>query len=262
MSQSILTVEGVAKSFDGFAAVSDVSFTVDAGERVALIGPNGAGKSTTFNMINGQLRPDRGRVLLDGRDVTGLPPRALWRLGVGRTFQITAVFASMSVAENVAVALLSRERSWLSPRRPRVLVGGNARDLLAEVGLQEAAEKLAGVLAYGDLKRLELALALANEPRLLLLDEPTAGMAPKERRELMALIVRLAAERRTAVLFTEHDMDVVFGYATRILVMNRGEIIAAGSPAEVRADQHVRDVYLGHGGAGGGKPSTPTRSTV
>jgi branched-chain amino acid transport system ATP-binding protein len=249
MTQPVLSVDRIAKSFDGFAAVDGVSFAVAAGERVALIGPNGAGKSTTFNIINGQLQPDRGSVALDGQDITGLPPRVLWRRGVGRTFQITAAFASMTVVENVAIALLSRERAWFDPRRPGALAKGEALDLLSEVGMRDAAGKLAGVLAYGDLKRLELALALANKPRLLLLDEPTAGMAPRERRALMALIVRIAGERETAVLFTEHDMDVVFGHATRVLVMNRGEIIASGSPAEVRASPIVREVYLGHGTA-------------
>jgi branched-chain amino acid transport system ATP-binding protein len=261
MSRQVLSIDGISKSFDGFAAVAGVSFSVAAGERVALIGPNGAGKSTTFNIINGQLQPDRGKVMLDGEDITGLPPRVLWRRGVGRTFQITAAFASMTVAENVAVALLSRERAWFDPRRPGALADGEALDLLGEVGMRAAADQLAGVLAYGDLKRLELALALANKPRLLLLDEPTAGMAPRERRELMALIVRVAGERQTAVLFTEHDMDVVFGHATRVLVMNRGEIIASGSPAEVRASPQVREVYLGHGTISA-RPPGQSRSTV
>ncbi len=247
MSPPVLAVEAIAKSFDGFPALVAASFNVAAGELVALIGPNGAGKTTTFNVVNGQLAPDRGQVRLDGADVTGLVPRALWRLGVGRTFQITATFASMTVVENVAIALMSRERAWSLWRSAARFREEEAMALLDEVGMAVAAQRTCGLLAYGDLKRVELALALANRPRLLLLDEPTAGMAPTERRALMALVARIARDRQTAVLFTEHDMDVVFGHATRVLVMNRGEIIASGSADDVRADPRVREVYLGHG---------------
>ena len=202
-------------------------------------------------MINGQIRPDAGRVRLDGRDVTGAAPRVLWRLGVARTFQITATFGSMTVAENVAVALLSRDNDLASPQAVARRYRDEVERLLGEVGMAAAAERLCGVLAYGDLKRVELALALANAPRLLLMDEPTAGMAPKERSALMGLVDRIARERGTAVLFTEHDMDVVFAHADRILVMNRGRLIASGSPEVVRRNAEVRDVYLGHGQASG-----------
>ncbi len=245
MSGAILAVESIAKSFDGFPAVAGVSFEVGAGERVAMIGPNGAGKSTTFNVVNGQLRPDGGRVLLDGSDVTGAPPRALWRKGVARTFQVTQTFASMTVAENVGVALISRERAWWRLPADGETVRQEALELLADVGMADAADRLCGLLAYGDLKRVELALALANRPKLLLLDEPTAGMAPKERRALMSLVSRIVAERNAALLFTEHDMDIVFGHASRVIVMNRGMIIASGAPEAVRADPIVREVYLG-----------------
>ena len=248
-----LAAAGLVKSFDGFRAVSGVSLEVAAGELVALIGPNGAGKTTTFNMLNGQLPPDAGSVRLDGQDVTGLAPRALWRLGVGRTFQITQVFASMTVAENVAVVLMSRDRAWWQLTSGARYRRDETMALITEVGMAGHQHEIAGRLAYGDLKRVELALALANRPRLLLLDEPTAGMAPPERQALMALVARLARERGAAVLFTEHDMDVVFGHATRVLVMSRGEIIAAGSPGEIRASARVRDVYLGHAPA----PSPP-----
>jgi len=243
---SVLAVEELAKSWGGVRAVDGVSFAVSEGEMLALIGPNGAGKSTCFNMIGGQLRPDRGRVLLAGANVTGAPPRRLSRLGVGRTFQITETFASMTVRENVQAALLShRRRIW---RFGRPLAGQAveaAEELLDQVGLAEQAARAAGVLAYGDLKRLELAMALANAPRLLLMDEPTAGMAPAERTALMALVRQLATTQRLAVLFTEHDMDVVFGIADRILVLNRGQLIAEGDAAAIRADARVRDVYLG-----------------
>jgi branched-chain amino acid transport system ATP-binding protein len=242
---SVLEVRDLVKSYGGVHAVRGVSFDVAAGELVALIGPNGAGKTTTFNMLNGQITPDAGRVSLDGRDVTGLPPRALWRMGVGRTFQITATFASMSVAENVEVALLSQAGSFGFLRTGRDEARQGAGELLRLTGIDSLANRTCGELAYGDVKRVELAIALANKPRLLLMDEPCAGMAPNERDQLMALAARTARERGTAVLFTEHDMDVVFGHATRILVMNRGRLIASGTPAEVRTNPDVRAVYLG-----------------
>ncbi len=249
----VLAVAGLAKSFGGVAAVAEVTFAVASGEMLALIGPNGAGKSTCFNILSGQLRPDRGEVLLGGETITGLPPRAIWRRGVGRTFQITATFASMTVRENVQMALLSHHRRlWRFLRPARSHFADEADALLAPVGMEDQAERCAGELAYGDLKRLELALALAHAPRLLLMDEPTAGMAPSERGGLMALTRRLAAERDIAVLFTEHDMDVVFGVADRILVLDRGRLIAEGSGAEIRADANVRAVYLGSGATSGG----------
>ena len=244
----VLQVDGLHKAFGGVRAVEDVSFAVSAGELLALIGPNGAGKSTCFNMLNGQLAPDSGLVRLEGRDVVGLSPRAIWRLGVGRTFQITATFSSLSVRENVQMALYShagRLRSLLSRFGAELRTEADA--LLAEVGMLDQAERPCGVLAYGDLKRVELAMALANQPRLLLMDEPTAGMAPRERVALMALVARLARARNIAVLFTEHDMDVVFGQADRIIVLDRGRVIAGGLPAEVRANPGVQAVYLGAG---------------
>jgi branched-chain amino acid transport system ATP-binding protein len=244
MTAPILAADGIGKSFKGFRAVDRVSFTVYAGDLLALIGPNGAGKTTTFNMINGQLAPDHGRVRLEGRDVTGWPPRTLWRSGVARTFQITQTFASMTVAENLLVAILSRERA----RGLFAITAAHAdevRSRLVEVDMAHATDTLCSVLAYGDLKRVELAIALVNDPRLLLMDEPTAGMAPRERGALMRLVADRARQRRTAVLFTEHDMDVVFGHADRVVVMNRGRLIAEGAPAAVRADPLVREVYLG-----------------
>jgi branched-chain amino acid transport system ATP-binding protein len=243
---AVLQVEGLRKSFGGVQAVADVSFAVDAGELLALIGPNGAGKSTCFNMLNGQLAPDNGIARLEGRDIVGLSPRAIWRLGVGRTFQITATFSSLSVRENVQMALYSHAgklRSLLS--RFGAVLGAEADALLDQVGMLDQAARPCGVLAYGDLKRVELAMALANQPRLLLMDEPTAGMAPKERIALMELTARLARAQKIAVLFTEHDMDVVFGQADRIIVLDRGTLIAGGTPEEVRSNADVRAVYLG-----------------
>jgi len=244
----LLRVAGLRKSFGGVAAVREVGFALAAGELLALIGPNGAGKSTCFNMLNGQIRPDGGSVSLEGRELVGLAPRAIWRLGVGRTFQITQTFGSMTVRENVQMALLSHGRAlgdlWRFAGRLEV---AEADRLLSLVGMDDAAERPCGELAYGDLKRVELAVALANRPKLLLMDEPTAGMAPKERIELMRLTARIARANRMGVLFTEHDMDVVFEHADRIMVLNRGALIAEGTPAEVRANQQVRAIYLGEG---------------
>ena len=244
---SVLSVENLAKSYSGFRAVKGVSFSLEAGEMLALIGPNGAGKSTCFNMINGQLPPSAGRIRMFGRDVTGLAVRDIWRLGVGRTFQIAATFGSMTVAENVQAALLSHRGRWASFRWAARYFFHEANDLLEWVGIVEQSDRSCGELAYGDVKRLELAIALANDPKLLLMDEPAAGMAPRERGALMSLVTRIAREREIGVLFTEHDMDAVFGHADRILVLNRGVLIAEGSPAMVRANAEVQAVYLGAG---------------
>lgn len=243
---SVLVAEGLRKRFGANEAVAGVSLAVEPGEMVALIGPNGAGKSTCFNMLGGQLRPDAGTVRLGEQDVTGRVPRHLAHLGVGRTFQITASFASMSVRENVQTALLAHARqAWRFWQAADAQHVAQAEALLARVGMGSQAARPAGVLAYGDLKRLELAMALAGEPALLLMDEPTAGMAPAERAALMALVRGIAREQGVAVLFTEHDMDVVFGHADRVLVLDRGRLIAEGTPEAVRADPRVRAVYLG-----------------
>ncbi len=245
---ALLEARGLAKSYAGVHAVRDVSFSLRAGEMLALIGPNGAGKSTCFNMLNGQILPDSGTITLAGAAVTGLPPRAMWRRGVGRTFQVTATFASMTVRENVQVALLSHHRRlWRPLGRAGAACRAEAEELLAQVGMADQAERPCGALAYGDLKRLELAMALANRPRLLLMDEPTAGMAPGERADLMRLAAGLARARGMGVLFTEHDMDVVFEHADAVMVLDRGEVIARGTPQEVRRDPRVRAVYLGEG---------------
>jgi branched-chain amino acid transport system ATP-binding protein len=245
---ALLSVVGLSKSYGGIHAVRSVSFTLNAGEILALIGPNGAGKSTCFDMLNGQITPDRGTIHLLGEETTGLKPRAVWRRGVGRTFQITATFPTMSVRENVQVALVSHARQLLNlvSSTPR-LSRDDAGRLLDLVGMDGHAERPCGELAYGDLKRLELAIALANQPKLLLMDEPTAGMAPRERIDLMRLTARIAREQSIGVLFTEHDMDVVFEHADRILVLNRGSLIAEGSPEAVRGNPQVRAVYLGEG---------------
>ncbi len=252
---TILAVEGLGKIYSGFEAVKGVSFALEAGEMLALIGPNGAGKSTCFNMINGQLAPTKGRIEIFGRDATGLTPQDIWRLGVGRTFQITATFASMSVTENMQTALLSyHRRQWRAGRWAARFYMDEAAALLALVGMAAQAERSCGELAYGDLKRLEFALALANDPKLLLMDEPTAGMAPKERGALMALVARVARERKIGVLFTEHDMDAVFAYADRVLVLNRGVADRRRAAGRGAGDPLVQAVYLGAGTVYGARP--------
>jgi len=244
----VLKVEGLSKQFGGLHAVRDVSFELAKGELLALIGPNGAGKSTCFNMLMGQLKTSAGRVELNGEDITGLPPRVIWRKGVGRTFQITATYPTMTVLENVQMAILSDRRRIFSflPYATR-LYRDEAMALLEMVGMADQADRACAILAYGDLKRLELAVALSHDPNLLLMDEPTAGMAPSERIALMGLTADIVSKHNLSVLFTEHDMDVVFAHSHRVMVLNRGELIANGSVESVRDDERVREVYLGGG---------------
>jgi branched-chain amino acid transport system ATP-binding protein len=244
----LLQVQGLAKAFGGLRAVRGVSFDVHAGEMLAMIGPNGAGKSTCFNLVNGQLPPDAGSVRLQGRELVGLKPREIWRLGVGRTFQIAETFPSLTVLENVQLALLTHHgHHWRSLRAARGQQREAALALLHRVGMARQAERAMSVLAYGDVKRVELAMALAHQPVLLLMDEPTAGMGAAERHELMALTRDLARAQGMAVLFTEHSMDVVFAHADRMIVLSRGELIAQGPPQQVRDDPKVQQVYFGMG---------------
>ena len=242
----LLEVSQLSRSFGGITAVDRVSFDLEAGQILALIGPNGAGKSTCFNLINGQLLPDSGRIKINGRRTVGLKPRRIWKLGLGRTFQITATYASMTVLENVQTALISyygKSRSLV--RTVRNLCVEESMELLKRVGIEDQIHRVCGILSYGDLKRVELAMALTSRPRLLLMDEPTAGMAAAERRGLMELLAEIVGDQNIGVLFTEHDMDVVFKHADRILVMNRGQLIAQGTPQQVRENQKVQEVYLG-----------------
>ena len=247
-AMSVLAIRSLSKAFGGVHAVNDVSFEIAQGEFLAMIGPNGAGKSTCFNMINGQLTPDSGEILFEDRNIAGLEPRAVWRLGVGRTFQVAATFGSMTVIENVQMALISHgHETYQLWRAAAQMHRDRALDLLEQVGMREAADRPSRELAYGDIKRIELAIALANEPRLLLMDEPTAGMAPRERNDLIALVKRLVVERNISVLFTEHSMDVVFAFADRIIVLARGRLIADGNAAAIRDHPQVREVYFGTG---------------
>jgi branched-chain amino acid transport system ATP-binding protein len=243
---AVLSVSRLSKAYGGVQALREVSFEVRAGERVALIGANGAGKTTCFNVLNGQLAADSGEVRLDGRSLRGLAPHEIARRGIGRTFQVAALFGSMSVRENVQMTLLCQrrmQRSLLGAAAQRCR--SEAEAVLERVGLAAEADRPCAELAYGELKRLELAVAVAPRPRVLLMDEPTAGMALGERAELMHLASQLAGSDYIAMLFTEHDIDVVFGCATRVLVLHQGELIAQGTPQAVREDARVREVYLG-----------------
>ena len=242
----MLRVENLSKSFEGFAALRQVSLALAAGQTHALIGPNGAGKTTFFNLITGHSKPDGGRVEFAGRTITGLAPHRIVRLGLARSFQRINIYPRLSVCENVQVALIAQARQHFKLFLPgKGLHLEEAGELLEVVGLAAAAGEVAGELAYGRQKQLELAIALASRPRLLLLDEPTAGMSPQETSAAMELVQGIVQERGLTLFFTEHDMSVVFGMAERISVLHHGQLIASGTPAEVQRDPEVRRVYLG-----------------
>jgi branched-chain amino acid transport system ATP-binding protein len=246
MGARLLEVQGLCKAFGGIRAVDDISLTLAAGEIRALIGPNGAGKTTLFHLLSGLLRPDAGTVRLRGEDITALPPHRIWRQGLSRTFQLPEIFPNLSVLENVQVALLSAAgQTWRLWRGAAPRWRQQGAQALEDMGLTSQREHLARTLPYGDLKRLELALALAPDPAVVLLDEPTAGLAQPEREAFMRLIQSIVTRRGVAVLFTEHDMDVVFGLAQSVLVLHQGRVIAAGPPPAVRADAEVQRLYLG-----------------
>jgi branched-chain amino acid transport system ATP-binding protein len=242
----MLEVRDIRKSFNGFTAVAGVSLGVPAQGITAVIGPNGAGKSTLFNLLTGHLRADAGAVSFEGRDITGAAPHAICRMGVGRSFQHTNVFRKLTVFENVRAALIAHggdaPNFW---SRADVLYRDEAYALLASLGLTDQANTVADEMSHGNQKQLELGIALASDPKLLLLDEPTAGMSATETRDAIRLLERIVAERKLTLLFTEHDMDVVFSIAQKIAVLHQGKLIAEGSPAEVRNDAEVRRVYLG-----------------
>jgi len=241
----ILRTSGVGKVFGKFVALKNVSAEFPKGAITSIIGPNGAGKSTYFNLLSGALRPTSGSVEFEGRDVTGMPQHRFAHMGVAKSFQITNVFPQLSTRENIRVglqALVSRYDMW----RPRARLPGlaeQADELLALVGLWESRERPAKVLAHGEQRALEIGMALASQPRLLLLDEPTAGMSPEETRIMMDLIVKLASER--TVILVEHKMKLVLGISDRILVLHHGELLAEGTPSEVRQNEAVKRVYLG-----------------
>jgi branched-chain amino acid transport system ATP-binding protein len=246
MPEAIFRTDGLQKRFGGVTAAGNVSLSVEAREFRAIIGPNGAGKSTLFNLITGFLAPDAGRIFLQGVDVTGSPPHRLFHRGISRTFQITSIFTNLSVRENVQTALLSFKRGLRELLRPAApMLVREADALLRLVGLLALADRESGTLSHGDRKKLELAVALANEPQILFLDEPTAGMAARERLESIRMVKRIATERGLTVVFTEHDMQVVFAVADRISVLHQGEIIAEGEPEAIRRSDEVQRIYLG-----------------
>ena len=242
----MLEITNLNKSFGGFRAVSDVSLSVETRQIAAVIGPNGAGKSTLFNLITGHLRPDSGTVKLAGRDITGAAPHRIVRMGVGRSFQRTNIFAKLTVFENIQAAFLvhhGQGRNFWS--RSEAMYRDETAELLRQIGLHTQEKTVAGTLSYGNQKQLELGLALASDPQVLLLDEPTAGMSATETHETIRLLEKIAGERELTLLFTEHDMEVVFQIAQKIAVLHQGRIIADGKPEDVRNDSEVRRVYLG-----------------
>lgn len=242
----MLRVESVFKSFDEFMAVNGANLHVKKGEIVAVIGPNGAGKTTLFNLITGLLKPDRGRIIFKDEDITPLPPYEICRKGITRSFQIVNIFPRLTVFGNVQVAVLSHQRrsSNLLRSAERIAVK-ETREILETVGLLDKENFIAGSLSHGDQKILEIAIALGNEPELLILDEPTAGMSPEETQKTMELIKRLAKMRELTILFCEHDMEIVFSIAQRIMVMRHGRTIIQGTPEEVRSNPEVQEAYLG-----------------
>ena len=247
----ILQVDAVRKRYGAAEILRGVSFTVDAGETLAVIGPNGAGKTTLFKVMTGEEKLDGGCIRFNGVDLVGTSAHHRVRSGIGRTFQVARVFGAMTALENVVVAVESRRRSAGEPsgvwwRSQSKIVLDEADALLADLGLDRSRHDEAATLSHGDKKRLELAVALGLRPSLLMLDEPTAGMSPDDRRAAAALIARIRDEHGMTVVLTEHDMDVVFGLADRLLVLNYGEVVALGSPRAIRDDPTVRSVYLGH----------------
>jgi len=242
----MLRVEDLHKSFDGFKAVNAAHLTVEKGQLVAVIGPNGAGKTTLFNLITGQLQPDNGKILLNDEDISKLPPHVICRKGVARSFQIANVFPRLSVFRNVQVSVLSQQKLSDKLFQPAAqLVVEETHRILESVGLLDKKMDVAGSLSHGDKRTLEIAIALGNEPHLLILDEPTAGMSPEETTTTMALIQRLAADQGLTILFCEHDMEVVFGTAQSIMVMQQGRTIVQGDPQTVRRNTEVQQAYLG-----------------
>jgi branched-chain amino acid transport system ATP-binding protein len=244
----MLTCRKLRKTFSGFVAANDVSLNVDKNSITAVIGPNGAGKSTLFNLITGHLRPDSGEVMLEGRDITGIAPHKICGMGVARSFQRTNIFSKLTVFENVQAAFIAHRGKALdmwgvSERQFR----DETAQMIEQLALQDIATTLAGEISHGAQKQVELGIALAGEPRVLLLDEPTAGMSAQETHDSIALLDRIAKERELTLLFTEHDMDVVFSIAHKIAVLHQGSIIATGAPDEVRRNDEVRRVYLGGG---------------
>lgn len=244
----ILQVTGLGKRFGGVDAVANVDLDAYRHETLAIIGPNGAGKTTFYNLLSGRMHPSSGRIVYEGRDITGMPPHEISRLGISRSFQINNIFEEMTVRENVEVAvtaLRGEGRRWHNVASRNRDVQADADALLERLSLSELADQRAGVISYGDKRLVEIAVVLATRPKLVLLDEPTAGMTPDETQRVMQLVKSLGQSGDYTFLITEHDMNVVFGLADRILVMHRGQKLVLGTPEEVRAHPEVRRAYLG-----------------
>ena len=242
----MLQLEAIDKSFGDFKAVDGAYLSVEKGELVAVIGPNGAGKTTLFNLITGQLKRDRGKIIFKGEDISELPPYEISKKGIARSFQIVSIFPRLTAFGNTQIAVLSQQRKSSKIFRPAMsLAVAETEAILESVGLSEKARSIAGSLSHGDQKILEIAIALGNEPELLILDEPTAGMSPEETAATMELIKRLASMRGLTILFCEHDMDVVFSIAQSIMVMHQGRTLVQGTPQEVRRNKEVLEAYLG-----------------
>jgi len=242
----ILKVEHLNKAFGGLRACHEVNYEMGAGELSAIIGPNGAGKSTFFNLLTGYHKVDSGEVLYKNRDITNWPPYRIARLGIARAFQVSNIYPALTTYENVRQAILTQQKRTLNLFTPaKQLVKEETLELLEITGLSEHSNVISGNLSQGDKKRLELAIALGCKPELLFLDEPTAGMSGEETHETMGLVERLNQEMGLTILFTEHDMSVVFGYARRLTVLHQGAIIAQGTPQEVRENETAQKIYLG-----------------
>ncbi len=244
----ILEVRDLTKNFGSFQAVSGVSLKVEKGELTSLIGPNGAGKTTFYNMLSGKFPPSSGQILFEGRDITGLPPHRVARIGIGRSFQITNIFSRMTVLQNILSALIAhygKGTSFFSPYWKDKKLVSEAEQILDSLGLLPFSDVPTSQLAYGDKRLVEIGIVLANSPRLVLLDEPTAGMTPEETDRMIALIHRLASETETTFFLTEHDMKVVFSVSQKIYVLHQGSLLASGTPEEIRGDPRVQEAYLG-----------------
>jgi len=242
----VLEIRGIHKAFGDFKAVNGANLRVERGALAAVIGPNGAGKTTLFNLICGQLKPDKGRIRFRGEDIFGLPPHQICRKGIARSFQIANIFPRLTVFRNVQVSVLSHQRkSGILFRRVGAIALDETNQILETVGLLDRADDIAGTLSHGDRKTLELAVALGNKPELMVLDEPTAGMSPEETASAMALVRSLAETHGLTILFCEHDMGIVFDTAQSIMVMHHGETLVQGPPEEVRENPLVQQAYLG-----------------
>ena len=245
---NVLEVKGLTKSFGGLMAVKEVALTIKRKEICSIIGPNGAGKTTLFNLLSNRYAADDGKIIFEGKEINGIPPHKLIDLGIGRTFQITNIFPKLSVFENVQAAVIKNQRqslSWFRPISKIKDIQNATYAILEEIGLADKSQAQSSNLPYGDQRRIEIGITLANNPSLLLLDEPTAGMAPEETKSTVDFIQKLNDEHQITIIIIEHDMDVVFSISTNIYVMYLGGIIAYGTPDEISQNQEVIDAYLG-----------------